>query len=239
MLNIIVVEDNKNYNIYLVNLINEILKKNNIPGVIKLAVNSSRETEEYLKTHSSNAYNVLFMDIGLENEDSGLALARLVRQRHKTPYIVFISERTDFVFQSFKVQPFNFLPKPVTEEVLTECLKDIYEDFNYNCVTSQDESTLVLKSGWITYTINKSEIVYIEKDGNKSIIYSLKSTVSTYETLEEILKKLRDDKQFVRCHKSYIANNTFIFEKHRDKNEIIFQNGMKCYIGRKFKKDVF
>lgn len=234
----VICEDNEYYLNYLETTLLNVIKKQNIKAKIIFKAQSTIELANYLEKIHPNEPNVFFLDIQLEKNDSGYEIAHVIRNKFTNSYIIFISERADFVFKTFKVKPFNFLPKPVSEQEIKECLLDIDKDYQIRN-SHEDELNLIIKSGCINYTLKTSELIYIEKIGNKIILYSLNNTISAYDTLENIMEKLINSDNFVRCHKSYIANKNFFSQIHRDSNEIIFKNGMKCYIGRKYKKLLF
>ena len=81
---------------------------------------------EFISDHSPN---VFFLDIDLNSKWSGLDLASIIHEKSSDAYIVFISQYTNLVFQSFKVRPFDFLPKPVTKKDLGDVLMEINNDY--------------------------------------------------------------------------------------------------------------
>ena len=55
-------------------------------------------------------YDVLFLDIVMPDMD-GFEICRKIRTWESDTLVVFISSNEELVFQSFEVQPFNFLRK--------------------------------------------------------------------------------------------------------------------------------
>ncbi len=55
-----------------------------------------------------------------------------------------------------------------------------------------------------SYFIPFVNIIYIQKDGSKTIIHTSEHTYETYETLDSIFKKLNHC--FFRSHRSFIIN---------------------------------
>ena len=70
-------------------------------------------------------------------------------------------------------------------------------------------------------------ILYITKDtvNRKSVIVTDNNTHKTYMTISELLKKLSP--MFVQSHRSCIVNKERIEKINKNKNIIIFDNGMK------------
>ncbi len=72
----------------------------------------------------------------------------------------------------------------------------------------------------------------------KLVFYTNTRTYETYNSFNKIADKLPSN--FVRCHKSYIANVNKISDINSDNNEIIFgdKNNLTCVIGPKYKNNL-
>ncbi len=231
MLEIVLCEDNSRTLNNLELLIDRIIKKNKINGKIVLKADNPDSIEEYIKNKSAN---VFFLDIELKTLNNGYELARKVREKFVNAYIIFITAHLEFVFHSFKVKPFDFLPKPVTEEIIEQCLKDVYNDYIRNCNIEKDK-VIEVKSGQVIYKVKVNDIIYIEKSDTKTIIHLAANIIQCCENLDK-LEKMVDSKDLVRCHKSYMCNKSYISEIRLKTGEIIFETGHSCLLGRKYRK---
>lgn len=77
------------------------------------------------------------------------------------------------------------------------------------------------------------EIQFIEKSGMKLIYHTPRGNFNAYSSFSKIENSL--PKNFVRCHKSFIANINNIVNISLSDNSITFKNNDICYIGPKFK----
>lgn len=179
---------------------------------------------------------VYFLDISLNNKVSGIELAKDIYEKNPNAYIVFVSEQLSFVFNSFKARPFDFLPKPVSENILMNCLEEILQDVKFK---ELDKSKLSIKIGALTHYINKSEIVSIESLMGKTLINLInKNTLITYNTLDFYEDLLDNADNFFRCHRSFIVNKKHITSVDFKGMNLIMSNGQTCHIGRMYKKGV-
>lgn len=233
MLEIVVCEDNQEYRNLITESISLITAENKINATIVLECDSPAIVEKYLEGH---APNVFFLDIDLNAELNGIDLAAIIHKKIPDSYIVFISQYTNLVFKSFKVRPFDFLPKPVTREVMENVLLEINNDYLKKFAVEKPDF-LQIKIGGKIYQLPKHEIVFLEKYGNKCIVHTLNKTVYCYQSLETICEKL-DNTDFIRCHKSFIVNKSFIEQVNLTDMEIILKDGQKCFIGNKYKKEL-
>lgn len=233
LLEIVICEDNKKYLEFIAENIAAVLEEHKISGSVVLQCDSPLQVESFL---AANMPNVYFLDIDLNSTLNGLDLAAIIHEKLPEAYIVFISQYANLVFKSFKVRPFDFLPKPVAradlENVLLEINNDHLKKFDH-----ERPDFLQVKIGTQLYQIPKNEIIFLEKYGNKCIIHSTGKTVHCYQSLESISEKL-EDPSFIRCHKSYIVNRQFIAQLNLSEMEILLTNGQKCFVGGKYKKNL-
>ena len=233
LLRMVLCEDNCSYAIFLKTTIENLCKNQPDIGKIVSISNSSSDIEVFLKT---NKANVFLLDIDLKSEKNGLDIAREIREFDENAYIVFISQHTQQVFDSFKLKPFDFIPKPSTKEYIEDLIKRIYLDFSKN-ITKNSENTLQIKIGSKIHYLPTNEVLYIEKQDNKCIIHSKNSEVYCYDTLESILNKIPTP-NFIRTHRSFIVNSNFIKKIDLKALEIILKNDETCFIGGKYKKNL-
>jgi len=68
---------------------------------------------------------VFLLDATLETPGSGVVLADHVRERSVDVPILFLTDHLEYVLIAFRAQPFDFLPRPVTQERFAEALRGL------------------------------------------------------------------------------------------------------------------
>lgn len=233
MFNIAICDDNQQCLLNLCKMVQAILLKNNIDGNIVCRTHDPKQIENLAKEKKAN---IFFLDIDLKAHESGYSLAEKIRQIDPNAYIVFVTGHFEFVLKAFKVHSFDYLPKPITDEVLEECILRIFKDYNLkNSPENSNEKYIAVKIGSVVYKIKHSEIIYIEKLTPKTIIHTTSNEIFSYMSLEA-LEKLLDPLLFIRCHKSFIVNKKYINKICLKSNMIFFNNNQNCFIGNKYKK---
>lgn len=169
--------------------------------------------------------DVLFLDIDFKgNGKNGIDFAKDLRQHNKDFYLVFLTAHQRYMHISFFVKVFDYLIKPVNKYVIEELVCRLKDEF-------QAKNNIFLHlNRWNLMRID--EILYIEKVGNKSIIYTENSKQSTYKTLDSLLKELPTN--FKRCHKSYIVNENKVSSIDKKNGYIFFSEKLYCPISTHF-----
>ena len=233
MLEIVICEDNDQYRELLTKFLTEIINRREIAASIVLTCSSFLQAEALLMQKSPN---VFFLDIDLDSPKNGIDLANMIHEKIPYSYVVFVSQYTNMVFKSFKVRPFDFLPKPVSKKDLEAVLLEIDEDYQKR-KTSQQPDFISIKLGGKIHQIAKDKIILLEKFGNKCTIHATDKTIYCYQSLDTISKRLASN-DFIRCHKSFIVNRNHIEQVNLKDMEIILTGNHKCFIGGKYKKDL-
>lgn len=176
--------------------------------------------------NADGVYDLLFLDFELPDM-SGMDIAKKLREDKKETTIIFVTAYADYVYESFEVDAFRYILKPVEEEKISKALKSFLssrrsENHQINIPTARKDNI-----------VNLSEIVYIEADGKYSIVRSIsngyfKSTkpISYYQKL---ISELSDS--FFQTHRRFIVNMRYI-SKINEK-VIVFVNGENAEISRR------
>ena len=158
---------------------------------------------------------------------SGIDIAKRAREINKNIYIIFITNYNEYAPLAFEVKAFDYLPKKLSIDRLEKTLIRLFDD-----IKSSSNTFIPLNSKTF---INEDDVYYIQKDGMKAIFKTCNDTFETYSSFNKLFETLPDN--FVRCHKSYIANVNNISHIKLCDNELVFDNTEKCYIGPKYKDD--
>ncbi len=143
--------------------------------------------------------DILFLDIQMKGMD-GLETARKLRADKFRGVLIFITVLKEMVFQSFEVQAYDYLVKPVEEKQFEKTMERLYTSMQ-----NASEDSLLVQKGYEGRIIPKDGIVFCEIIDRK-IYLNLASgeVVDYYERIENLETKLGS--HFFRCHRSYLIN---------------------------------
>lgn len=143
--------------------------------------------------------DILFLDIQMKGMD-GMETARKLRAGQFCGFLIFITVLKEMVFQSFEVQAYDYLVKPVEDKQFGKTMERLYASMQ-----NAGEDSLLVQKGYEGRIIQKDEIVFCEVIDRK-IYLNLASgeVVDYYERIENLETKLGS--HFFRCHRSYLIN---------------------------------
>ncbi len=147
--------------------------------------------------------DILFLDIQMKGMD-GLETARKLRAGQFRGFLIFITVLKEMVFQSFEVQAYDYLVKPVDEKQFGKTMERLYTSMQ-----NSGENSLLVQKGYEGRIIREDEIVFCEVIDRK-IYLNLASgeVVDYYERIENLETKLGS--HFFRCHRSYLINLKYL-----------------------------
>ncbi len=143
--------------------------------------------------------DILFLDVQMKGMD-GMETAKRLREDQFRGFLIFITVLRDMVFQSFEVQAYDYLVKPVDEKQFEKTMERLYAS-----VCSAKEDSLLVQKGYEGRIIPKNEIVFCEIIDRKIYLNLVSGeVVDYYERIENLETKLGS--HFFRCHRSYLIN---------------------------------
>ena len=142
-------------------------------------------------------FDIVFLDQQMPGLN-GMQVARTLRSRNITCSIVFVTSYPDFVYESFEVQPYRFLRKPVNPEEITNLMNTFIKHqklLSPITVINDSEQTV----------IHAKDILYLEGDGKYCTIRTNSAVYHSSKTLAQVYEQLPQH-CFHRPHKSYVVN---------------------------------
>lgn len=151
--------------------------------------------------------DIIFLDIEMP-DFSGIDLLR--KKITDNSLAVFITSHPEFALESYELEAFDYLLKPLSSERFARCafrLHDFYKmrmkAFAFD--TEQEKDFIIVKQGYDKYKISIHDILFLEAMKDYTKITTITQQYLVLTTLNGITEKLPAD-IFVRIHRSYVVN---------------------------------
>lgn len=157
--------------------------------------------EELLRHDKS--IDLLFLDIQMKDTD-GMTVARKLRARGFKGFLIFVTVLREMVFQSFEVQAFDYLVKPIEQRQFDRTMERLLLSMQ-----NAGEANLLIRRGYESHIIALNDIVYCEIIDRKVYLHLISSKIiDYYERIENLESRLDD--RFFRCHRSFLINLQYL-----------------------------
>lgn len=226
MVNFALCDDNVNILDRLEKMLENIFTKNNFDAHVTFKSTNSTDMIDFI---SKNKVDVVLLDINLKSNKSDLELAKAIRNMHRNTYIIFTTGHLEYAMVAYKFRTFDYLAKPITYDRLEDTIIRLFEDINTapkRYIKIDNKNTLV----------DAAEVIYIKRDGMKLVFHTANRDYETYSSFNKFQDKL--PKNYMRCHKSYVANISQIRDVEPVSGVITFNDGSTCDIGPKYKSEL-
>lgn len=180
-----------------------------------------------------NQCNVVFLDIEMPETD-GLLIAQCIRQSYNpNMFIIFTTSYPQYMQDSFEVQPFQFLTKPVSYEKVERLMNSIHQR-----IQKASHSTIVVDEEGEEHFVPLGNLVYISNEKNNKGVLSFhladgtiysKGSLSYYE---ELLK----GEGFVSPARGILLNVKFI--KSFNGARVMLKDGGQVEVSRRKAKEL-
>jgi len=161
-----------------------------------------------IEEHRKNPHDILFLDIEMEGM-TGLETGHEIRSKDRNVIIIYVTSHEKYVFKSFRIEPFDYILKPVDIEKVNDVLRRATAKYR------EQHHSIVITFKEQTYTLKVRDIIYLESNLRHIKFYTDNNMYMCLGKLDEYDKRL-SQYGFLRCHQSFLINMGFIKSFNRD-----------------------
>lgn len=149
--------------------------------------------------------DILFLDIIMPGED-GISVAKEIRQYDDTVKIIFLTSTNEFAVESYSVDAYFYLMKPVCTENFFELMDSVIAA----CEREQHCSLILRRKNGVT-RIQLEKLIYCEVIG-RTLMFHLENgkVLESVGCMDELCMKLAPHENFLRPHRSFLVNMEYI-----------------------------
>lgn len=174
--------------------VNRFVKEN----MLEVEINCFSSGESMLRQYRYAPYDLLLLDIYMDSQ-SGIDIARTLRETNNTCEIIFITNSLDHALESYRLKAIEYLVKPVSweeaEKALQRCCSRFVDSSRY----------IEVKCGRKVEHIRLRTILSVEVYGHQSVFHTLFGDFRTRTSLDEI-ETMLGGLPFFRISRSYLVN---------------------------------
>lgn len=192
---------------------------------------------------SGKRFDVFLLDV-IMPDTNGIELATAIRSRDPVARIIFLTSSSEFAVESYSVEAFHYLLKPIQKDKLISVLEKACKDI---CIGQKQ--FILVKTTSSLLKVFFHELVYTEVLG-RTVCFHQKGgvTLESNSTMSQVEAILLIDARFVRPHRSYIVNLDYVRNLSRDGfimtsgifipiSRNVFKNIKQAYINNSFRAE--
>ncbi|MDO4325311.1 MAG: LytTR family DNA-binding domain-containing protein [bacterium] len=191
-----------------------------------------QDGEAFLEDFRKGLFSAVFLDILLGNgKITGIETATQIRERDERLPIIFTTTETSFALASYRVHPLDYLIKPVKEQELSWCLKELRD---YLAAPAWFEVQVSSGQGAATSTchILLDEFVYAETMRHGLALYTLSGVTATRLSLAELTAILPENGRFYISGRGHLINFSQV-SAIENTGKILFKDNRTIFCSRR------
>ncbi|MEW4306169.1 LytTR family DNA-binding domain-containing protein [Rossellomorea marisflavi] len=165
---------------------------------------STTSAEEAYEQIKKETVDLLICDIEMPHL-SGYELADIIHSHALSIAVIFVTANSGYAVHAFELNVHDYIMKPYSKERLQQSVRRLMEKSKSTEMTGR----LYLKQKNNIHIVQKKDIIFIERSGRSTTIYTRNEQIKTYLTLNELEGELRE-RDFIRSHRSFIINIHYV-----------------------------
>lgn len=197
MIHIAICDDERDMSEKIREMVSEFFRRKNM----EIAIAQFSSGEELL--NYDRTIDILFLDIQMK-DINGIETARELRREKFRGFLIFITVLKEMVFQSFEVQAFDYLVKPIEKTNFEKTMERLLTSMR-----NVSEANLLVQKGYESIIVPFDDIIFCEVIDRKIYLHLVSSEIiEFYDKIQNLETKL--DSRFFKCHRSFLINLKYL-----------------------------
>lgn len=178
---------------------------------------------------NAETIDLIFLDVEMP-EMSGL---ELLESFEELPPVVLVTNNDKYAVKAFEHKVVHYLVKPIEYSKFLKAMERIFKQVEKKADNTPEY--IFIKENGLLSKVHQNDIHYCEALGDYVKVHLKSKTYVVNSTMKNIEDKLKRNKQFLRVHRSYIINLSFL-ENIESESAIV--GGKIIPIGNKYKSEL-
>lgn len=174
-------------------------------------------------------FDLIFMDIKMEKLN-GLKTAEEIRKTDSTVGLFFLTSLSQYVWKGYEYGAVNYLLKPMKYGRLKMELDRFFKRYQ-----GREEPYLSFANDAGKYKVLYKNLRYAETDKRNVLLHFDDQQQVIYKNMKEVAALLESQRQFARCHASFIVNLAYV--KSVENLEAVLTTGERVPISQPKRKE--
>ena len=151
---------------------------------------------------------IILLDIQMPDLN-GVEAAKACKLMAPSLHIIFTTGHEEYAVEAFNLSAVDYLVKPIERTRFFMALEKARKSIEVakaieSRAAKKEWKRLAIRSNQTFVYLPVEEILFIEKEGRKSVIHTVDERFVTHEPLQELEERLPD--YFYKTHRSYLVN---------------------------------
>lgn len=175
--------------------------------------------------------DMLFLDIEIPGEMSGMELAKRIFEGDERIPIVFVTNYAEYACEGYRVNALRYIRKPILYEQVKECMDIAWRRWKlllHDVIVFQAKSQVL--------RLPAHAILFVEASTHSVMIHTV-DEAGKHELKQSLSRVVNGlpEQLFVQCHKSFVVNLMYV--RRFCSGVITMSDGTRITIGRRYQRE--
>lgn len=198
--------------------------------VIIVMLFSKTELENFLE--KKELVDIICIDVSIMD---GIVQAEQLRTYYPKAAIIILADASmsPVTYMKPTILAASLLLKPLSREMVHQVVETVFQKFIEKSI---DEEVFLIDTREYKQRIPLNNILYFEAREKKIYACTANQEFGFYDTMDHLENQMQT--HFVRCHRSYLANVSYIEKVMLSKNCILLKEGIILPLSRSYKEQL-
>lgn len=179
---------------------------------------------------SGMTIDMLFLDVQIPHELSGMEVARQIFGKNEYVPIAFITNYAEYACEGYHVNALRYIVKPAYQTDIDECMNISWNRWNLSISES-----IRVKTAACTLALPVKDILMVESAGHQLRIHTINDESIEIRARLSDYAKILPEGLFAQCHKSYLVNVMYV--RRIEPSSLTLATREVVPIGRKYTQE--
>ncbi len=196
---------------------------------IHLSIKQFSQEKDFEDTLCTERYDLVFLDIFMQNS-GGILIAKKLKRSNPKCQIIFSTSSKEHAVKAFRLHALDYLLKPYTYAQLEDALN------RFENTVKKFTHYIELKEGYFMTRIPITDIMYVDYHNHYIQVHTPSKIIRSYMFFSNFSPMLSPYRQFLWCYRNCLVNMDYI--ETWEGNDFILKNGERLLISKSQKKEI-
>ncbi len=196
---------------------------------IHVLIKQFAHERDFEDTLSTEHYDLVFLDIFMENS-GGMVIAKKLKKSNPKCQIIFSTSSKEHAVKAFRLHALDYLLKPYTYAQLEDALS------RFENTAKKFAHYIELKEGYLMTRILITDIMYVDYHNHYIQVHTPLKVIRSHMSFSDFSPMLSPYRQFLWCYRNCMVNMDYIDTWKG--NDFILKNGELLPIFKSQKKEI-
>lgn len=196
---------------------------------IHASIKQFSQDKDFESTLRAEHYDLVFLDIFMQDSD-GILIAKKLKRSSPKCQVIFSTSSKEHAVKAFRLHALDYLLKPYTYAQLEDALG------RYENSVKKFTHYIELKEGYFMTRILITDIMYVDYRNHYIQVHTPSKIIRSYMFFDNFSPMLSPYRQFLWCYRNCLVNMDHIDTWEGD--DFILKNGERLLISKSQKKEI-